>query len=192
MGYENVIAANKRRATHGMHRSRVYSQYRQMMQRCYNPNNARYHRYGGRGILVCERWGSSFRNFYADMGDAPEGTSLDRIDNNKGYSPDNCRWATAQEQANNRDTNVRIEHDGKSMTIADWARYLNLPYHWIKNRYKRGYAPPELFSKEHLPYRKAQTYEYQGKQVTLKELSVLTGTKLQTLYARLYAGNPLF
>ena len=191
MGYENVITANKARAKHGMHNTREYQVWMQMQQRCYNPSKACYARYGGRGITVCERWRSSFPAFYADMGDAPAGTTLDRVDNEKGYAPDNCRWATPQEQANNRVTNVVIEHDGKTMTIAEWARHLGLPYHWIKHRHKRGYTPPELFSVEHLPYRKARMYEYQGKQMSIKEISQATGIKLQTLYARLYAGNPL-
>lgn len=192
MGYENVIASNKARAKHGMYRTRVYRQWQQMIQRCYNPNASRYQRYGGRGVTVCDRWRLSFDAFYADMGDPPDGTSIDRIDNDRGYEPGNCRWATPQEQANNRYTNVLIEHDGVSRTIAEWSRHLGLPYHWVKHRHTRGYKPPELFSPEHLPYRKAKTYTYQGREVTMKELSVLTGTKLQTLYARLYAGKPLF
>jgi hypothetical protein len=191
MGYENVIAANKRRAKHGKYNTRVYRQWQSMIQRCYNQDNTRYLRYGGRGVTVCDRWRSSFDAFYADMGDAPDGASIDRIDNDKGYEPSNCRWATPQEQANNRSTNIVIHHDGKSMTIAEWARYLDLPYHWVKHRYNRGYKPPQLFSREHLPYRNAKTYLYEGKQVTMKELSSITGIKLQTLYARLYAGKPL-
>ena len=189
MGYENVIAANKARARHGMYKTRIYQQWASMIDRCYNENNKRYPRYGGRGLTVCEQWRSSFESFYADMGDAPEGTTLDRIDNEKGYTPDNCRWATPQEQANNRSTNVLIEWEGKSMSIADWARHFNLPYHWIKHRHSRGYKPPELFSTEHLPYRKAKTYPFGGEELTLKQLSARTGVKLQTLYARVYAGK---
>jgi hypothetical protein len=88
--------------THGMHKSRTYRSWRSMKNRCTNPNTPNYNSYGGRGITVCERWLNSFENFLADMGERPEGTSIDRIDVNGNYEQSNCRWATPKEQSNNQ------------------------------------------------------------------------------------------
>lgn len=87
-------------ATKGRSESATYTTWRGMMERCNNPNHVRYDLYGGRGIKVCQRWGS-FANFVADMGGRPLGMTLDRIDNSKGYEPGNCRWATAHTQMQN-------------------------------------------------------------------------------------------
>jgi hypothetical protein len=88
------------RRTHGGSDSKTYGTWLHMRGRCLNPSNFRYALYGGRGIRICERW-DKFENFLSDMGPRPEGMSLDRIDNNQGYSPSNCRWATQKMQVHN-------------------------------------------------------------------------------------------
>ena len=93
--------AGTQRLTHGQRHSRTYESWKHMKSRCSNPNYQYFASYGGRGIAVCERW-EKFENFLADMGERPPGKSLDRIDNEKGYCPENCRWATHSEQMKNR------------------------------------------------------------------------------------------
>jgi len=114
-------------------RSKEYITWVNMVQRCSNPNTKHYRNYGERGITVCHRW-SKFENFLEDMGRRPVGCSLDRIDVNAGYSPSNCRWATADQQINNQRKTVYINFDGERVSIAQAARKLNRSYETIRER----------------------------------------------------------
>lgn len=112
--------------THGMSNSRAYSIWQAMHARCKYESSPNYDRYGGRGIKVCSRW-DAFENFLADMGEPPESHSIDRIDFDGDYSPENCRWATSREQSNNKSTNKPITCDGITLNQNEWAASLGMP-----------------------------------------------------------------
>lgn len=117
----------------------AYRSWKAMRVRCANPKQPHFSRYGGAGIRVCARW-DSFENFLADMGERPTGCSIDRIDARGNYSPENCRWATAQEQSLNRTTAVMVSHNGKTQNLACWLRELNLHPATYKLRRRLGWS----------------------------------------------------
>ena len=117
-----------------------------MIQRCHNPNTRNYRNYGGRGINVCNKWKKSLSTFLDDMGRKPgKKYRIERVDNNKGYYPENCKWATAQEQANNRRNTIFITCKGKTKTLSEWARILKIGYTTLYLRLGKGLKVPELF-----------------------------------------------
>lgn len=124
---------------HGMSRSREYTSWLKMKSRCTDPGCGHYDRYGGRGITVCERWLNSFENFLEDMGQRPDETSLDRVDNSKGYYPGNCRWATVREQQRNQRRTRMLELDGVRQPISTWADLLGVPANSLWSRCKSGW-----------------------------------------------------
>lgn len=132
--------------THGLYEAREYGIWGAMFQRCNNPRNKIYVRYGGRGISVCESW-ANFENFISDMGPRPStGHSLDRIDNDGNYCPSNCRWATRREQQNNTRRNVHITANGETMTIAQWARKISATPGKLWGRKARGWTDSEIIN----------------------------------------------
>jgi len=126
--------ARKAQMIHGISYSKTYWSWASMIERCNWKKSAGYKDYGGRGIKYCKRWGK-FNNFYNDMGKRPEGKSLDRIDVNGNYTPKNCRWATNEEQANNRRTNVFVSFMGNTLTISQWAKFFGVKYNMLWRRY---------------------------------------------------------
>ena len=132
---------------HGMSHTSAHNRWLSMKGRCLNESNRAFKDYGARGISVCERW-MDFQNFYDDMGDPPsESHTLDRIDNDGNYSPENCRWASKEEQANNRRSNKRIEHAGITMTQRDWEKFLNIPEKRLHALLKKGVTMADVYSK---------------------------------------------
>jgi hypothetical protein len=132
---------------HGLSRTRTYSIWAGMKARC-NPN-AKYtksHLYSEKGIMVCEKW-KKFENFYADMGEAPTNKTLGRLDGNKGYCLENCRWETYTEQANNTTKNHWIEFNNKKMTIAQWANLLGIKQNTLLTRVRRGWKTEKALLK---------------------------------------------
>jgi hypothetical protein len=129
-----------RKTQGGGYKAPEYATWKMMKARCYNTNNAEYHNYGARGIVVCDRWRRSFVNFLSDMGARPfAGASIDRFPNNDGnYEPGNCRWATPLEQGQNTRKVVNLTYDGKTQCIRAWARDLNIQHCVIRARLKRG------------------------------------------------------
>ena len=108
----------ERNTIHGKSNSLAYASYYRMIARCYDKNNNRYQYYGGKGIKVCDRWLESFENFYADMGDRPSFEhSIERLNTESDYSPDNCKWATRLEQARNKSNNVFVVFNGESIRL---------------------------------------------------------------------------
>lgn len=132
--------------THGMSKTKVFRIWTGMLDRCLNPNTEEYHRYGGRGITVCRRW-RKFANFYTDMGDPPPGRTLDRKNNDKGYSPGNCRWATRKEQMRNRRCSRLITYQGKTATVAEWSEITGLTYWTIWQRLEAGWSIEVLLTR---------------------------------------------
>lgn len=114
--------------------------YNGMKTRCYNKHHLHYPNYGGRGIKVCDKWlgKDGLKHFLEDMGERPEGCTLDRIDNDKNYCPENCRWANRSEQMNNTRRSVRISYNGEQHTVTEWAEKLGVNRSTIYMRIKRS------------------------------------------------------
>ncbi len=122
--------------------------WRNTIRKCHNIKHHDYKYYGARGIVVCARWQESFENFFADMGIRPDGLTLERCDNNGNYEPGNCRWATRQEQTENRRCIALVEWQGRCMTVAAWEREFGWKAGVLKARLGRlGYSVEEAFTK---------------------------------------------
>lgn len=149
----NYLKSNRRHSCgcigkithHGSCGTREYRIWQGMKTRCTNPLSINYRWYGGRGITVCKSWSKSFEEFYHDMGACPPNGSLDRINNNGPYSPENCRWASHKTQFSNKRNNRLITYNGDTHTIAEWARKLNILPDTISYRINKGWPIERAF-----------------------------------------------
>lgn len=131
----------------GKQRCRLLKVRRHMIDRCTKPNHPSYGDYGGRGIVVCRRWLESAQAFIDDMGPRPPGGTLERMDNAKGYGPENCRWATRAEQVRNRRNNIVVIVDGLRMVLMDACALRGVNYDTIWNRIRKGMDPLQALAK---------------------------------------------
>lgn len=130
---------------HGLAGTRIQHTWYDMMGRCYNPKYKNYHNYGGRGIFVCERW-HNIKLFHQDMGDPPEGLSLERMDNNGPYCPENCKWDTMKNQLRNQRRNHLVTAFGETKTMAEWSELTGFVWNTIKARLLKGMLPEDTLT----------------------------------------------
>jgi len=177
---------------HGMYNNPEYGSWQAMKNRCNNPKFKHYYRYGGREITYDPSW-ENFLNFLKDMGEKPSPKhQLERIDNDKNYSKENCKWATRKEQTRNRGGKRATRlytYDGKTMCIKDWADYVGISPSSMQKRLNNGWPLEKAFSSE--KHDKPELYTYDGKTMSLKEWSEYLGVKKVTLDGRLRAGYTL-
>lgn len=157
-----------------------------MKQRCDNPKHKNYRNYGGRGISYCERW-KEFANFSEDMGERPgPGYSLDRVNNEKGYEPGNCRWANSRQQGNNTRVTTLIKHRGEQITLSTLAQRYHINKYTLRSRiFDLGYSVDEAISKDRFSQPTGKQFSWNGESHSLGEWSKITGIPKPTLYSRI-------
>lgn len=147
---EQLSERNKNNATHQVSNKNIFRVWEGMKDRCYNPNNKKYVDYGGRGIKICDEWlvYQNFESWAVETG-YEKGLTIERIDFNKDYCPENCKWATWKEQQNNKRNNKYLEYKGRKQTLAQWCEELGLNYSRTKARINAcGWSVEEAFERE--------------------------------------------
>jgi hypothetical protein len=137
---------NDLHSTHRMSKSKEYKTWQGIKERCCNVHSEDYLNYGAKGITVCEEWKNSFEKFLEDMGSRPTGCSIDRIDNSKGYYLENCRWATAKEQAINRSSTHFVTINGVTKSLSDWGKFLGMSHAAFNKRLSKTNDPNKLLA----------------------------------------------
>ena len=182
--------------THGKSHTPLYNVWYAIKQRCYYVNNISYPNYGGRGIIMCDEWKNDFIAFYdwSMLNGYKKGLQIDRINVNGNYTPANCRWVSNYVNANNKRNNINFTYDGKTMTLKEWCRYLNVSYKTCTTRYYRGHTIEEclnlvpLKDKRNKPSHNAILYMYDHKTYSIKQLAIKLSIPKWKLYRDLKKG----
>lgn len=176
--------------THGLSGTVEYVSWRHMIKRCYDHNNEKYSRYGGRGISVCLRWRESVRAFVDDMGLKPtRHHQIERVDNDGNYEPSNCEWATRKQQSQNTNRNVNLTFEGVTMCMAEWSRQLGIPYDLIRRRKLRGWTDERTLSTPADCGRLgSRMLEWNGQRQSVGKWSVIVGIPPNVLSGRVWRG----
>lgn len=184
------------RQRHGKRRTKEYAVWCGVKGRCTNEQNAAYHNYGGRGIGICDRW-MSFENFLADMGCCPPGMTLERVDNNKGYEPGNCRWDTRTAQSRNRRNLHVVTIDGRSAPLSVWVEEIGMAsYRTVHQRIIKGWDAKRAITTPKVTKRKcisrgndiARSVEPMVNGIPLSEAIAASGLKHDTVLQRIRRG----
>ena len=169
-------------------RKRLRSIYNGMRLRCYNENSINYKYYGGKGVTICDEWLLSFENFFdwAINNGYNENLTIDRIDSEKEYSPDNCKWSTKKEQAYNRSMSVKLTLNGRTMYMTEWAEELEIDKKILSWRYNNGWSDEEILSRPR-DYKESKLL-LNGETHSMSEWSRITGIKVATISDRMKKG----
>lgn len=184
--YKAKTYVGRKHKMHGLRKHPLYKRWINIKTRCYNENRSDYKYYGGKGIIMCDEWKNDFMSFYdwsMENGYFDELT-IDRIDVNGNYDPDNCRWVDTKTQLNNMSSNKNIEYDGKTQTISEWSEELNMKYSSLYGRLESHKWDIERALTEEL-YSAHKKYYYNGEYHTLPELAVISDIGYKALYLRI-------
>lgn len=183
------------RSTHGMSKERIYSEYIGIKKRCLNKNSSGYKKYGNRGITICEEWlgENGFINFYewAMSHGYRDDLTIERIDVNGNYCPENCKWITAKEQANNKRNTLRLEYNGETHTTLEWEEITGITSGTIRQRLWNGWSVERALTVPMKKFGKRSAklvLEHNGQRHTVVEWSNITGISSATIRKRLNAG----
>ena len=178
-----------KKITHNLSKSRIYIIYHQIIRRCYNKNNVAYENYGGRGIVMCDEWKNDFKTFYdwAMNNDYKENLTIDRINVNGNYCPENCRWVDKKEQARNTRHNHYITYRGVTHCISEWAEIYKIDKRLLGERLRHGWSFTRAIKTSSTEYkqRSNKLIEYNGEYHTLKEWIEILQIHSSTFYKKL-------